>query len=338
MDFLQYEGRKDKQGRPHGQGRMRYKTNGDIYEGEWAHGLQQGYGVLKDAIYRTVYVGEWFRGKRHGQGATMFPSGMTHRGKYIEDEVQGEGTIWYADGGYYWGDLCKLIRHGKGVFRDGEGKVYNGDWVNDQKHGYGRLTESDGHQYFEGYWDRDIPQGRGTLAKFHPYSHSLTTYNGIFRNGLLQGPGFMSDETGGTYRGEFVDGNKHGAGTMYQPTGDMYQGVFRNDLFHRGVSKLSNGTNISGQFFNLLPDGEAAVDYQNGSYYQGMMTRGQREGQGVLHTMDGVELQGHFEEDLPDGKGKLRLPDGTEYDSMFVRGKEVLEAEPKPKVKPPVDK
>lgn len=338
MDFLQYEGQKDKQGKPHGKGRMKYKTNGDVYEGDWVHGLPHGYGVLRAAIYQTTYVGEWFRGKRHGLGATLYSTRTLHRGLYIEDEVQGDGCVWYADGGYYWGNICKLVRHGKGMYRDPDGRVYEGDWDNDEMHGFGRLTESDGHQYYEGYWVHNHPEGRGTQVKFHPYSHTLTTYNGIFRHGLLQGKGFMSDETGGTYRGEFVDGHRHGTGTMYQPSGDLYQGVFRNDLFHRGVSKLTNGTNISGQFFNLLPDGEAAVDYQNGSYYQGMMTRGQREGSGTLHTMDGVTLQATFQEDLPDGKGVMRLPDGTEYASMFVRGKEVLEVEPKPKVQPPIVK
>ena len=47
---------------------MIYKAKKEIYEGQWAEGLRNGYGALYDFKKKLIYKGNWSEDKREGIG------------------------------------------------------------------------------------------------------------------------------------------------------------------------------------------------------------------------------------------------------------------------------
>ena len=80
---------------PHGQGTMKY-TNGDVYTGNFTHGIPEGQGKMTYAD-GNVYEGN-FWGKPHGQGIMTYANGSTHEGTWYLNEKYGQGETIYADG------------------------------------------------------------------------------------------------------------------------------------------------------------------------------------------------------------------------------------------------
>jgi len=98
----------DHKGEPHGHGRMIY-DDGGVYEGAWAHGLQQGQGTY-EWTWGDKYSGGWNKGMKEGKCIHM-----------------------YADGGHFEGMMKKDVREGKGHFHYHFGDTYDGYYSNDLK-------------------------------------------------------------------------------------------------------------------------------------------------------------------------------------------------------------
>ena len=60
-------------GKRHGTGRYTW-PNGDVYDGEWADGVQSGTGV-KTYCNGDQYTGSWSNNKKHGKGTDTLVSG-----------------------------------------------------------------------------------------------------------------------------------------------------------------------------------------------------------------------------------------------------------------------
>ena len=59
----------------HGLGFKEFRQNEEVYKGEYANGLQHGYGCLswrEDTIHKE---GNWINGKIHGEAAVIFSNG-----------------------------------------------------------------------------------------------------------------------------------------------------------------------------------------------------------------------------------------------------------------------
>lgn len=69
----------------HGRGTMIYAADNAMYEGEWKHNLQEGWGVKNwgDGI---VYEGEWKDDKMHGTGKYTLSCGTIIEGRFENDE------------------------------------------------------------------------------------------------------------------------------------------------------------------------------------------------------------------------------------------------------------
>ena len=118
-----YVGRKNREGVPHGQGRMEL-ANGDLYDGEWAAGEMSGRGKHRWAS-GAVYEGDWLNGVREGRGRYCFtPRGTT----------------------YYEGDFKNDKREGTGVYMWSNDEKYEGGFVNDMRHGPGRFLWAGGRE------------------------------------------------------------------------------------------------------------------------------------------------------------------------------------------------
>eukprot|EP00736_Rhodelphis_marinus_P008614 Rmarinus@m.20832 len=130
--------------RQHGWGRMVYPS-GNVYEGNWEHGVKQGLGMMHWYTKRELYVGDWKDNK---------PDGF---GEYI----------WYREIGLltpcqqhnlYKGQWKDGLRHGIGMFVYANGGCYYGQFKNNKKDGWGILTLKNGRQY-QGTFRNDRLEG-----------------------------------------------------------------------------------------------------------------------------------------------------------------------------------
>ena len=83
-------------GKKNGKGRI--KCLAFLYEGDFSDGVANGVGVLINHIDGTKYEGEFKNGKRHGKGRCVYPNGDIWVGQYEEDTINGQVTIYCANG------------------------------------------------------------------------------------------------------------------------------------------------------------------------------------------------------------------------------------------------
>eukprot|EP00960_Hanusia_phi_P067487 766640-Hanusia_phi.AAC.7 len=80
---LRYDGKVNKQGLPHGTGKVIY-PDGSSYMGEWKDGMRHGQGSLH-VSGDEQYEGDWVENKKEGRGTYKFPNGDVFDGIREED-------------------------------------------------------------------------------------------------------------------------------------------------------------------------------------------------------------------------------------------------------------
>ncbi|MDB5874642.1 MAG: hypothetical protein JWQ07_4084 [Ramlibacter sp.] len=221
-------------GRPHGRGHMKLFDGGD-YEGEFVDGAYEGRGTLTppasaSATSFVKYAGDFFKGRPNGQG-----------------------TMWYADGGSYVGQWVNGVREGKGKYTGAKGDSMDGDWLagkpvratvvyppSDNPDAYaryvgmfkdgsfsgmGRMTLVSGAIY-EGEWLHGRRHGRGELTVLPRGPESMVRYAGEFQDNVPEGQGVMEWANRARYVGAVSTGRPHGQGEMRRPDGSIRRGIF----------------------------------------------------------------------------------------------------------------
>ena len=87
-------------------------------------------------------------------------------GKLDENgKPSGKGTMMYASGDVYKGQLKSGQRHGKGKQITSNNSTFEGDFENDKPHGFGIFiwSSNDYFESYEGQWDMGVPNGTGTI-------------------------------------------------------------------------------------------------------------------------------------------------------------------------------
>ncbi|KAH8044238.1 hypothetical protein JL722_14795 [Aureococcus anophagefferens] len=204
--------------------------NGDTYCGplvgeRWLDSM----GVSRHEGRDADHWGEWRR-----------PSGLIYEGVTVDNHfdmlrIYGDFRITYPvklsraerDAGLevppevYEGQIVDGKRHGVGEYDYADGSHYGGEWFMDQRQGYGRLGAPDGSTY-DGEWDRGRIHGYGTWKWADGSSYTGETFEGIrtgkgcyisskhdvyigdFKDGQLEGSGFIGDYIENQRHGEFV--------------------------------------------------------------------------------------------------------------------------------------
>ena len=158
--------------------------NGDMYEGQYVHGMKEGKGRFEDAAGELSYEGEWRMDLKHGYGVETMTDGSIYSGHFEQDMKSGSGLFKWPAGEVYTGEFKDNKIHGKGKYVWNEGKWYDGDWFEGSMHGNGRLL-TDGKDY-EGEFVKDKKHGKGVLR------WSGNEYEGDFENNRMHGVGWLT--------------------------------------------------------------------------------------------------------------------------------------------------
>ena len=113
---ITYEGEKDAEGRPHGQGVLT-RPDGVMYSGGFHRGLRHGQGNFTAG--KGSYIGGYFEDRAHGYGVMIWPTGDMYEGNWRDGD-----------------------RDGFGIFTSPDRRVgsYEGGWMDNMRHGQGRAT------------------------------------------------------------------------------------------------------------------------------------------------------------------------------------------------------
>lgn len=119
------------------------------YAGEFREDMFHGEGTMSFNSGAS-YVGHWLSGKRHGHGRYSAPSGEVYDGEWAGDQRSGRGTHVLAKTSNpgalisYMGDFRDNVPNGRGTMIWANGAQYIGNVQNARPHGYGELKRPDG--------------------------------------------------------------------------------------------------------------------------------------------------------------------------------------------------
>ena len=165
----------------------------------------------------------------------------------------------------------------------------------------------------------DCVNGKGT--KIFSTGHK---YTGEFKNGKLDGEGYMTLPLGRTLKGRFRN-NSVFEGTFTYPNGQVYIGQWefleRNG---RGTMKYADGRVYVSEFKSGLRHGKGIMTWPSGRRYEGEFVRGKHTGKGIMTYPDGRVYKGDFLDGEQSGSGVMTFPNGERLEGQFVAGKYIL--------------
>jgi len=161
-------------------------SNGDTYDGDFSHGLRDGWGMHSLISSGEVYSGYQSQGKRCKLGRVQYQDGHTYDGGWLNDEIHGQGLETWPDGEEYSGSYQYGFKHGKGVYKYSSGHIYDGEFLSDTKHGIGTCKWPNGDIY-HGEYKYGARHGKGTYI-----SAAGWMYEGDWRQDMEHGYGKQS--------------------------------------------------------------------------------------------------------------------------------------------------
>jgi len=119
--------------------RMLY-PNSITYIGQLKDNRPHGWGKM---IFRSKTIlrsNNWNNGQCHGYGTIIWPSGDKYVGQFKNFQRNGKGTYYFSDGCKHVGEWKDNTQHGRGVFTFADGKKHEGEWIDGNEHGRFTLT------------------------------------------------------------------------------------------------------------------------------------------------------------------------------------------------------
>lgn len=130
-----YFGAVDENGLRTGRGRTVSPSGITAYDGEYAQGKRDGFGVFYYKNGDINYVGEWAQNRRSGAGVGYRTSdGTMHIGKWDSNTPYGYGARFNKDGTFIdVADYANGVKNGKCISLDENGNFYISIWENGKK-------------------------------------------------------------------------------------------------------------------------------------------------------------------------------------------------------------
>ena len=180
--------------------------------------------------------------------------------------------------------------------------------------GVRELTFADGSIY------RGAVRG-STLHGKGEYVSKSFKYEGEWNEGLKQGHGLYTWESGDRYEGTFAGDRPDGKGTYKFFNGDSYEGEVKQGVIAgRGVYVARNGDTFEGPFVNGKLEGVGVYKFATGDRYEGEMHEGRIQGTGRYYSRNGDRIEGTFVDGKPQGIGTYFFANGDRYQGEIVNG------------------
>jgi len=127
--------------------------DGSVYKGQWQSGKRNGKGHFVSSLTSPgskcgvpanmsnailEYNGDWVDDFLDGQGTLTIVCGDIYRGSFSKSRYKGQGCLELANGDIYVGEFDNDLFNGKGAYTYSNGDMYEGDWVNGNAHGKGK--------------------------------------------------------------------------------------------------------------------------------------------------------------------------------------------------------
>ncbi len=210
--------------------------------------------------------------------------------------------------------------------------LYTGEWdkKNERPNGTGTFVLDDDAGTYEGEWVDGVAEGQGTIT-WDSGSH----YEGEWKDGMRNGQGtYTSTEGDGyVYEGEFKNNERSGNGTMtWEDSRDgsscVYEGEFKNDEYSgKGVLTWKKDGEVTGTYEGDFADGwingSGTYTWPSGMSYKGEVKNGKMDGKGVLTYADGSVYEGEFVHGQKNGEGIWTKADGTVVTENWINGRVV---------------
>jgi len=185
---------------------------------------------VKDALCTMHYNKQLKDGDKFTKQQLKFSAAIKHvednRKAFISCTLDKRiGTLTYGTGATYNGEILNNLPNGKGIITYTiNGNSYEGEFA-DGKMTKGIYRFANGDSY-DGKWKDDLMNGRG----IYNYSNR-DVYYGEFVNGHREGDGLYNFSNGDVYDGKFVNGKKEGRGVYTRANGTVYHnGYWINDM------------------------------------------------------------------------------------------------------------
>ena len=142
---------------------------------------------------------------------------------------------------------------------------YIGDWKENKKHGYG-IKIYDNKDKYEGYWENDLRNGKGTYWLNIGKNKFRKLYTGDWKNNKKEGHGIYFYKDGSCYDGEWKNSKRDGKGLMIYANQDIYEGHWSENLRHGyGILEKQNGDKFYGYWYKDKKEGQGYYYYHSTS-------------------------------------------------------------------------
>lgn len=162
------------------------------------------------------------------------------------------------------------------------------------------------------------------LNGFYTITREKYSYTGNFINGKKDGDGvYVQDNF--NYKGKFSEDQPNGKGrlSLFDSHGreDIYEGIFLGEFKNgKGAIQYSDGSNFEGEWRNFKKEGEGYLVYPNGDFFKGNFHNDLLHGNGEMHLRSQkLIIQGHWKDSKKDGDMILTDEDTLENRREFYK-------------------
>src|SRR5271165_353558 len=173
-------------------------------------------------------------------------------------------------------------------------------------------------------WSKEVKDGEELVS----------TYTGQMKNGMREGRGTLTLQSGATYRGDWSKNLKSGNGIYFYANGDCYEGQFLNDTIHGyGTYAEADGTTYVGAFVNDERQGHGTVTLMNGQSYESEWVNGAETADSIARRSEALAkasmpYQVHVTLDhgyMQDLEKDNQAESALQYRSRMVKGEMQIE-------------
>jgi hypothetical protein len=122
------------------------RYSGDVNDDGELHGYGEYTVASKGKYEGDVFIGEFQHGLRHGHGSYTKKNGQSRTGAWLNSKINGVAKTCDANGDQYAGQMKESKKQGFGKQMLTSGEQYIGQFDDDRRHGTGLLVHPDGSE------------------------------------------------------------------------------------------------------------------------------------------------------------------------------------------------